>query len=160
MVRIQIQRIAHLKVQLDRIQSSIAGLHEIERLSLEKYERAARVMNLSTQDRAGVMAIRHAKPLDNSQESPPADRVLPGYAAELLNLGDLDTISTREEFEARAPLFCEFLKVSAREADQDIDSFTRGLRIAENSGDAKADGNIDLPQIVISWAHGPDRKKR
>ena len=83
LVRIQIQRIAHLKVQLDRIQSSIAGLYEIERLSLEKYERAARVMNLSTQDRAGVMAIRHAKPLDNSQESPPADRVLPGYVAEL-----------------------------------------------------------------------------
>lgn len=64
----------------------------------------------------------HAKPLDNSQEAPAFSSGLPEYATELLNLGDLNTINTCAEFEARALLFCELLRVSAREADKDIDS--------------------------------------
>lgn len=55
LVRMEIQRIATPRVQLDRIQCSIADLHEIKRLSLETYERAARMMNLSTQGRADAM---------------------------------------------------------------------------------------------------------
>ena len=61
LVSMQIQRIAHLKVQLDRVQTAIAGLHEIERLRLEKHERAAQLMGLSRQDRADAMLTRYSR---------------------------------------------------------------------------------------------------
>jgi hypothetical protein len=154
LVRMQIQRIAHLKVQLDRVQTAIAGLHEIERLRLEKHERAAQLMGLSRQDRADAMFTRYSRSIGAACEDSPPLADLPNFSEELLALGDLDAISTREDFEARAPLFCNFLMVSARESNQDIDDFTKAKRIVDDT-DASTRGPPVLPPVVIRLVGGP-----
>ena len=154
LVSMQIQRIAHLKVQLDRIQTAIAGLHEIERLRLEKHERAAQLMSFSRQDRADAMFTRYSRSIGAAGKDSPPLADLPNFSEELLALGDLDAISTREDFEARAPLFCEFLIVSARESNQDIDDFTKAKRIVADT-DASTRGHPVLPPVVIRLVSGP-----
>ena len=154
LVSMQIQRIAHLKVQLERVQTAIVGLHEIERLRLEKHERAAQLMGLSRQDRADAMLTRYSRSIGAAGKDSPPLADLPNFSEELLALGDLDVISTREDFEARAPLFCNFLMVSARESDQDIDDFTKAKRIVEDT-DGSARGHPVLPPVVIRLVGGP-----
>ena len=154
LVRMQIQRVAHLKVQLDRVQTAIAGLHEIERLRLEKHERAAQLMSLSRQDRADAMLTRYSRSIGAACEDSPPPADLPNFSGELLALGDLDASSTREDFEARAPLFCKFLMVSARESNQDIDDFTKTKRIVVDT-DGSTRGQPVLPPTVIRLIGGP-----
>jgi hypothetical protein len=154
LVSMQIQRIAHLKVQLDRVQTAIAGLHEIERLRLEKHERAAQLMGLSRQDRADAMLTRYSKSIGAAYEDSPPLADLPNFSEELLALGDLDAISTREDFEARAPLFCKFLIVSAQESEQHIDDFTKTKRIVVDT-DGNTRGYQVIPPMVIRLIGGP-----
>ena len=47
LIGLQLERIARLKVQLDRIQTTITALHEIERLRVDDIERAAQIMELT-----------------------------------------------------------------------------------------------------------------
>ena len=44
LITLQLERIANLKVQLERTQTAISALHEIERLRVDDIERAAQVM--------------------------------------------------------------------------------------------------------------------
>ena len=127
----QLERIARLKVQLDRIQTTITALHEIERLRVDDIERPAQVMELTEEDRSHFAAIWR---MTMSRNYNPADRPYAGLipvALELTEIDDLDLLTTHEEFLKRAPIFCNYLAKRAVEAEVDITNYARSKQIKQ-----------------------------
>ena len=108
-ISLQLERIANLKVQLERIQTAISALHEIERLRVDDIERAAQVMNLTDEDRSHFAVVwRRTMSKDYGSENRPYDRLI-SVAIELTEIDDLDLFTTHEAFLKHAPMFCDYL---------------------------------------------------
>ena len=135
LIGLQLERIARLKVQLDRIQTTITALHEIERLRVDDIERPAQVMELTEEDRSHFAAIWR---MTMSRNYNPADRPYAGLipvALELTEIDDLDLLTTHEEFLKRAPIFCNYLAKRAVEAEVDITNYARSKQIKQPVGE-------------------------
>jgi len=161
LITLQLERIAHLKVQLERIQTAISALHEIERLRLDDIERAAQVMNLTDEDRSHLaVAWRRAMSRDNHPESRPYDGLIP-VAIELTEIDDLDLFTTHEAFLKHAPMFCDFLVKQATKEQVDVKDYARSKQIKEpvrevSWGDSRrGKKTTELPAIQIRFL-GPD----
>ena len=161
LITLQLERIAHLKVQLERIQTAISALHEIERLRLDDIERAAQVMNLTDEDRSHLaVAWRRAMSRDNHPESRPYDGLIP-VAIELTEIDDLDLFTTHEAFLTHAPMFCEYLVKRATKEAVDVKDYARSKQIKEpvrevSWGDSqRGKKTTELPAIRIRFL-GPD----
>ena len=131
----QIERIARLKVQLDRIQTTITALHEIERLRVDDIERAAQVMELTEEDRSHFAAIWR---MTMSRSYNPADRPYAGLipvAVELTEIDDVDLLTTHEEFLKRALMLCSYLAKRAVEAEVDITNHALSKQIKQPVGE-------------------------
>ena len=161
LITLQLERIAHLKVQLERIQTAISALHEIERLRLDDIERAAQVMNLTDEDRSHLaVAWRRAMSRDNHPESRPYDGLIP-VAIELTEIDDLDLFTTHEAFLKHAPMFCEYLVKRATKEAVDVKDYARSKQIKEPvrevswGGSRRGKKTTELPPIRIRFL-GPN----
>lgn len=98
LVRIQIERIAQLKVQLDRIQTAISAAHEIERLKKTKWDRAAKALDFGPEEMAHlVWASADPKLIKKADiDEHYADLIQP--AIELADLPNLELLTTHQEF--------------------------------------------------------------
>ena len=131
LIGLQLERIARLKVQLDRIQTTITALHEIERLRVDDIERAAQIMELTDEDRSHFASIWR---MTMSRNYNPADRPYAGLipvAIELTGIDDLDLLTTHEEFLKRAPMFCEYLVKRATKEEVDVKDYARSKQVKE-----------------------------
>ena len=161
LITLQLERIAHLKVQLERIQTAISALHEIERLRLDDIERAAQVMNVTDEDRSHLaVAWRRAMSRDHHPESRPYDGLIP-VAIELTEIDDLDLFTTHEAFLTHAPMFCEYLVKRATKEAVDVKDYARSKQIKEPvrevswGGSRRGKKTTELPAIQIRFL-GPD----
>ena len=146
LITLQLERIAHLKVQLERIQTAISALHEIERLRLDDIERAAQVMNLTDEDRSHLaVAWRRAMSRGCDPENRPYDGLIP-VAIELTEIDDLDLFTTHEAFLKHAPMFCEYLVKRATKEAVDVKDYAHSKQIKE-------------PVREISWGDSRRGKK-
>jgi hypothetical protein len=161
LVTLQLERIAHLKVQIAWIQTAISALHEIERLRLDDIERAAQVMNLTDEDRSHLaVAWRRAMSRDHHPESRPYDGLIP-VAIELTEIDDLDLFTTHEAFLKHAPMFCEYLVKRATKEEVDVKDYARSKQIKEPvrevswGGSRRGKKTTELPPIRIRFL-GPN----
>jgi hypothetical protein len=160
-ISLQLERIAHLKVQLERIQSAISALHEIERLRVDDIERAAQVMSLTDEDRSHFAVVwRRTMSGDHDPENRPYDGLIP-VAIELTEIDDLDLFTTHEAFLKHAPMFCDFLVKQATKEQVDVKDYARSKQIKDpvrevSWGDSRrGKKTTDLPPIRIRFL-GPN----
>jgi hypothetical protein len=161
LVTLQLERIAHLKVQLERIQTAISALHEVERLRVDDIERAAQVMNLTDEDRSHFAVVwRRTMSGDHDPENRPHDGLIP-VAIELTEIDDLDLFTTHEAFLKHAPMFCDFLVTQATKEGVDVKDYARSTQIKEPVREVSWGGSrggkktMDLPPIRIRFL-GPN----
>ena len=162
LIGLQLERIARLKVQLDRIQTTITALHEIERLRVDDIERAAQIMELTDEDRSHFASIWR---MTMSRNYNPADRPYAGLipvAVELTEIDDLDLLTTHEEFLKRAPMFCEYLVKRATKEGVDIKHYARSKHIKEpvrevSWGGRRGNKTTQAPPVQVRLL-GPDDK--
>lgn len=151
LVKLQIQRVAQLKVQLDRIQTAITGLHEIERIKTPKLDRAAEIMKLSQEDISHMAHLGLWATKGKLDETPEYFAVLP-ISMELAAIEDLDKLTTHEEFQDEAPQFCRYLIECAQKAEYDIDTYARSKTIPKpaNPSNSNRSGVKEIPQITFT----------
>lgn len=163
LIGLQLERIARLKVQLDRIQTTTTALHEIERLRVDDNKRAAQVMELTEEDRSDFAAIWR---MTMSRSYNPADRPYAGLipvAVELTEIDDMDLLTTHEEFLKRAPMFCSYLAKPAVEAEVDITNYALSKQIKEPVGEVfwsngrRGNKTTEAPPVKIRLV-GPGEK--
>jgi hypothetical protein len=161
LITLQLERIAHLKVQLERIQTAISALHEIERLRLDDIERAAQVINLTDEDRSHFAVVwSRAMSRDCHPEDRPYDGLI-SVAIELTEIDDLDLFTTHEAFLKHAPMFCDFLIKRATKEEVDVKDYARSKQIKEPvkgvswSGSRADKKTADAPPIRIRFL-GPN----
>jgi len=131
LMAMQIQRVAQLKVQLDRIQASISGLYEIERMKSSKLMRAADTLELSNNDKsklAWTLSEQYSQPLAAVAED---QEGFLEVARELVEVPNLESFKTHEEFETKTPVFCHHLRLMAHKLEEDIDSYVCSRKISE-----------------------------
>lgn len=154
LVKLQIQRVAQLKIQLDRIQTAITGLHEIERIKTPKLDRAAEIMELSQEDLSHMAHLGLWAAKGTLDETPEYFAMLP-ISIELAEIEDLDKLSTHEEFQEEAPQFCRYLIDCAQRAEYDIDTYARSKTIPKpvNPNNVGRSGAKETPQVTftIRW---------
>ena len=68
LVQLQIERIAQLKVQLDRIQTAISAIHEIERLKKISWRRAVEVLSIKDEEFAHFIWALNDKELQQKAD--------------------------------------------------------------------------------------------
>jgi len=149
LVQLQIERIAQLKVQLDRIQTAISAIHEIERLKKISWRRAVEVLSIKDEEFAHFIWALNDKELQQKADIDEHYDELIKPALELTALTDLDLFTTHQEFLNRAPLFCQYLIDCAKREDLDIDAYARIKQIPpENRFNG---GNAPAPSASILW---------
>ena len=163
LIGLQLERIARLKVQLDRIQTTITALHEIERLRVDDIERAAQIMELTDEDRSHFAVVwRMALSRNHKSEDRPYAGLIP-VALELTEIEDLDLLTTHEEFLKRAPMFCEYLIKRAIEEEVDVKNYARAKQIKEpvrevfGGNGRRGAKTTEIPAVQIRFL-GPDQK--
>lgn len=122
LVRMQLERIARLKVQLDRIQDVIDASFEAERRSKPNFERASDILNLTESERSQMARWL----IDRMQGEKPeglVDTDLLTVSLELSEIDEYGLLTTHEDFELYLPSFSKYIIDQAAERDQPLGDY-------------------------------------
>lgn len=122
LVRMQLERIARLKVQLDRIQDVIDASFEAERRSKPNFERASDILELTDSERAQMARWL----IERMQGEKPEGLVDPDLLTVSLELSEIDEyalLTTHEDFELYFPSFCKYIIDQAVDRNQTLETY-------------------------------------
>lgn len=131
LVRIQLERIARLKVQLDRIQDVIDASFEAERRSKPNFERASDILALTDSERSQMARWL----IERMQGEKPEGLVDPDLLTVSLELSEIDEyglLTTHEDFELYFPSFCKYIIDQAAERNQTLGDYLSTRQIDPN----------------------------
>ena len=120
LVRLQLERIARLKIQLDRVQDVIDASFLAERLSKTGMDRAAEAMGL-TDDEVAQMARMLIQQMHGEVPDGLVDKQLLAVALELIEIDEYRMLTTHEEFQTYLPTFCQYISDQAKERDEKLE---------------------------------------
>lgn len=104
LVRMQLERIARLKVQLDRIQDVIDASFEAERRSKANFERASDILQLTESERS-QMARWLIERMQGEKPEGLVDQELLTVSLELSEIDEYGLLTTHEDFELYLPAY-------------------------------------------------------
>jgi hypothetical protein len=128
LVRMQLERIARLKVQLDRIQDVIDASFEAERRSKPNFERASDILALTDSERSQMARWL----IERMQGEKPEGLVDPDLLTVSLELSEIDEyglLTTHEDFELYFPSFCKYIIDQATERNQTLSDYLSSRQI-------------------------------
>jgi hypothetical protein len=118
----QLERIARLKVQLDRIQDVIDASFEAERRSKPDFERASDILKLTDSERA-QMARWLIERMQGEKPEGLIDKELLTVSLELSEIDEYGLLTTHEDFELYLPSFCKYITDQAADRDQTLETY-------------------------------------
>lgn len=132
LVRMQLERIARLKVQLDRIQDVIDASFEAERRSKPNFERASDILALTDSERSQMARWL----IDRMQGEKPeglVDQELLTVSLELSEIDEYGLLTTHEDIELYLPSFCKYIIDQATDRNQTLGDYlsTRQIDLAK-----------------------------
>lgn len=146
LVLLQLERIARLKIQLDRIQDVIDASFRVERLMKPDFERASDALNLTKLEQS-QMARWLAERVQGQPSDSLIDQDLLAVSLELSEIDDYGLLTTYEDFETYLPNFCKYIVAQATERNQELENYLSSRRI-EPSEMPPISKNARLPQRV------------
>ena len=122
LVRMQLERIARLKVQLDRIQDVIDASFEAERRSKPNFERASDILALTDSERS-QMARWLIERMQGEKPEGLVDKDLLTVSLELSEIDEYSLLTTHEDFELYLPSFCKYIIDQAADRNQTLETY-------------------------------------
>jgi len=122
LVRMQLERIARLKVQLDRIQDVIDASFEAERRSKPSFERASDILALTDLERS-QMARWLIEKMQGEKPEGLIDQELFTVSLELSQIDEYGLLTIHEDFELYLPSFCTYIIDQATERNQTLGDY-------------------------------------
>lgn len=122
LVRMQLERIVRLKVQLDRIQDVIDASFEAERRSKPNFERASDILKLTESERS-QMARWLIERMQGEEPEGLVDKDLLTVSLELSEIDEYGLLTTHEDFELYLPSFCKYIIEQAAARNQTLGDY-------------------------------------
>ncbi len=113
LVQLQLERIARLAVQLERIQGVMDAAFIVERRSQSAFERACTALHLSDDEQAHLLVTRIAR-LQGRAPPASAEAQLMAAVGEIRAVGDPALLTTHQQFLTIVPKVCRYLVEQAR----------------------------------------------
>ena len=134
LVQMQLERIARLKVQLERIQDVVDASFVVERLAMDDFERACGVLNLTQAEQSQMAGWL----LHRFRTGEPDSILEPGLVAvatELAAVDEFRLLTTHGDFARCMPVFCDYIVEQANQRDESLATYlsTRQLGASELS---------------------------
>lgn len=122
LVRMQLERIARLKVQLDRVQDVIDASFAAERRSKPNFERASDILKLTESERS-QMARWLIERMQGEEPEGLVDKGLLTVSLELSEIDEYGLLTTHEDFELYLPSFCKYIIEQAADRNQTLGDY-------------------------------------